>query len=164
MADVVICSQSFHWMEPKATLKEINRILKSGGIFATIDYDWPPISSWEAEKAYSDLINKERLIENSTDGISDSFSRYDKSKHLENIQRSGYFRYSREILFSNKEKCNADRFINLMLSHGGLQTILKKAPNLIEDELEEFRKTIKGIFANEEFEIDFCYRMRIGIK
>ncbi|HMM00895.1 MAG TPA: class I SAM-dependent methyltransferase [Bacilli bacterium] len=164
MADVVICSQSFHWMEPDATLKEINRILKNGGIFATIDYDWPPVSDWEAEKAYKDLINKERLIENSIEGIRNTFFRYDKTKHLENIERSGYFRYSREILFSNKEKCDARRFMNLMLSHGGLQTILRKSPNLIEEDLKKFEKTIKRIFAGKEFEIDFCYRMRIGIK
>ena len=31
-ADVVLCSQSFHWMEPFSTLTEVNRILKSGGI------------------------------------------------------------------------------------------------------------------------------------
>ena len=26
-ADVVVCSQSFHWMEPESTLQEIGRIL-----------------------------------------------------------------------------------------------------------------------------------------
>ncbi len=40
--DLVICSQSFHWMEPKSTLAEVNRILKKGGIFA-IDYDRTPL-------------------------------------------------------------------------------------------------------------------------
>ena len=30
-ADAVICSQSFHWMEPKSTLAEVNRIHKSSG-------------------------------------------------------------------------------------------------------------------------------------
>lgn len=43
MADVIVCSQSFHWMEPTETLREINRILKPGGIFATVDCDWPPV-------------------------------------------------------------------------------------------------------------------------
>lgn len=31
-ADLVTCSQSFHWMEPEETLQEVNRILKPGGI------------------------------------------------------------------------------------------------------------------------------------
>ena len=38
-ADVVVCSQSFHWMEPRSTLKEINRILNNNGIFATIEFE-----------------------------------------------------------------------------------------------------------------------------
>lgn len=45
-ADIVVCSQSFHWMEPASTLSEVHRILKPDGIFATIDYDWPPVSHW----------------------------------------------------------------------------------------------------------------------
>lgn len=37
--DIVICSQSFHWMNPTDTLKEVNRILKPNGAFSTIDCD-----------------------------------------------------------------------------------------------------------------------------
>ena len=43
MADIVNCSQSFHWMEPDRALKEIARILKTGGIFAAYDCDWHTI-------------------------------------------------------------------------------------------------------------------------
>src|SRR5258708_16982206 len=41
-ADIVTAAQSFHWMEPTATLAEIARILRPGGLFAAYDYDWPP--------------------------------------------------------------------------------------------------------------------------
>lgn len=50
-------------MEPFQTLSEINRILKDGGIFATVDCDWPPVCNWVAEKAYCDLFNKINEIE-----------------------------------------------------------------------------------------------------
>ena len=39
--DAVVCSQSFHWMEPVSTLKEADRLLVSGRVFATVDCDWP---------------------------------------------------------------------------------------------------------------------------
>ncbi|HBR30515.1 MAG TPA: class I SAM-dependent methyltransferase, partial [Clostridiales bacterium] len=58
IADVVVCSQSFHWMEPAETLAEINRILKKGGIFAAIDCDWPPVCNRQAEEAYNQLSEK----------------------------------------------------------------------------------------------------------
>lgn len=163
-ADIVICSQSFHWMNPTDTLTEVSRILKPNGVFATIDCDWPPVCSLEVELAYSQLLNKVRFIELKNKDVFKTFQRWNKDKHLQNIKQSGYFRYSRELVFMNKEKCNADRFIGIALSQGGLQTILKTQPDLIEKDIELFEKKIKSIYSNSEFDIDFCYRMRIGVK
>lgn len=163
-ADAVVCSQSFHWMEPTSTLKEINRILKGGGVFAAIDCDWPPAAKWEAEKAYMRLYDKVKDIESEVPEVRDSFIRYSKDKHLENIISSGYFTYAREILFSNTEECTKERFCNIILSQGSTQTILKKCPELIEKELDYFYKAIGTCFDKEPFDIDFCYRMRIGVK
>ena len=163
-ADAVVCSQSFHWMEPTSTLKEVNRILKKGGVFATVDCDWPPAAKWEAEKAYMQLYGRIKELEEQVPEVRDSFTRYPKNKHLENIMKSGYFTYAREILFSNREKCTKERFRNIILSQGSTQTILKKCPELIENELNIFYKAIDSCFDKEPFDIDFCYRMRIGVK
>lgn len=162
--DIAICSQSFHWMNPTDTLAEINRILKPNGVFATIDCDWPPVCSLEAELAYSQLLNKVRFIELENKDVFKTFQRWNKDKHLQNIKQSGYFRYCREVVFLNKEKCNADRFVGIALSQGGLQTILKTQPDLIENDMELFEKKIKSIYGEKEFDISFCYRMRIGVK
>ena len=62
-ADAVICSQSFHWMEPRSALSEINRVLRPGGVFATVDCDWPPVSDWRVEKKYKELFDKVLQIE-----------------------------------------------------------------------------------------------------
>lgn len=163
-ADVIVCSQSFHWMEPKSTLKEVNRILKANGVFAAIDCDWPPVTLWQAEKAYMKLYGKVKDIERNSPEINDTFIRYSKDKHLSNIQNSGYFRYTRELLFSNTEKCTADRFISIILSQGSLQTILKRLPELIADDVQDFKNTVYEMYGNKKFDIDFCYRMRLGIK
>ena len=162
--DIVICSQSFHWMNPTDTLAEVNRILKSNGVFATVDCDWPPVCCLDAEIAYSQLLNKVRFIELENEDVFKTFQRWKKDKHLKNIKQSGYFRYCREIVLLNKEKCNADRFIGIALSQGGLQTILKTQPNLIESDIELFDKKIKYIYGDSEFNISFCYRMRLGVK
>ena len=163
-ADVVICSQSFHWMNPQDTLSEVDRILRKGGVFAAVDCDWPPVSSLKAEMAYSTLFNKVRLIEEENADIHRTFNRWDKSEHLCNIRASGYFRYSREIVFSSTEPCDAERFIGLAQSQGSLQTILKLHPELIEKDYLHFRKAVFEAFENEQGEVTFCYRMRIGVK
>jgi len=54
-ADIVTCAQALHWMEPTATLAEIARILRPGGLFAAYDYDWPPTLRWELERVYQEL-------------------------------------------------------------------------------------------------------------
>lgn len=103
-------------MNPTDTLAEVNRILTPNGVFATVDCDWPPVCSLEAELAYSQLLNKVRFIELENKDVFKTFQRWNKDKHLQNIKQSGYFRYCREIVFMNKEKCNADRFIGIALS------------------------------------------------
>ncbi len=137
-ADAVVCSQSFHWMEPTSTLKEVNRILKKHGVFAVIDCDWPPVAKWEAEKAYMQLYGKVLEIESQVPDIKDTFTRYPKEKHLDNIIKSGYFTYSRELLFSNREKCTKKRFCDIILCQGSTQAILKKYPELIKKNLRYF--------------------------
>lgn len=98
-ADAVVCSQSFHWMEPVSTLAEANRILKGGGVFATVDCDWPPVCGWEAEAAFEALFEDVRSIEQSYPELGDKFEKWDKEGHLGNIERSGHFRFAREIVF-----------------------------------------------------------------
>ena len=52
----------------------------------------------------------------------------------------------------------------MALSQGGLQTILKTHPELIEKDIEQYENKIRSILHNSEFDISICYRMRIGIK
>ena len=57
-ADIITCSQSFHWMEPGSTIAEASRVLSHGGVFAAYDCDWPPTADWMAEKEYKKLIKR----------------------------------------------------------------------------------------------------------
>jgi Methylase involved in ubiquinone/menaquinone biosynthesis len=163
-ADVITCSQSFHWMNPDLTLNEVSRLLKKGGIFAVYDYDWPPVCNWEVELEYNKLLKRVIEIESTNPNLKDNFVRWDKDKHLTNVKNSGKFRYVREIVFSNSENCNAHRLIGLALSQGGLQAILKANIEEIDPFVATFKKTILDIYGDKRFEINLCYRMRIGIK
>lgn len=163
-ADAVICSQSFHWMDPALTLAEVNRILKPGGVFATVDCDWPPVCTWQAEKAYCALFDRVRGLEKSDPNLREQYVRWEKSGHLDNIRGSGYFRYCRELVFLSRETGSADRLIALSRSQGSLQNILKRKPALIADALAQFESDIRRVCGGEPFEMDFCYRMRIGVK
>ena len=163
-ADVAVCSQSFHWMEPVSTLAEVNRILRPGGVFATIDCDWPPVTDWRAEREYMRLYDLVKRLEREVPEGRDSFVRYPKDEHLANLKRSGYFSYCREVFFSNTESCTAERLIGLMLSQGSVQAVAGRRPEALQTGLKRFTDRIHAIFGGACFEIDFCYRMRIGVK
>lgn len=163
-ADIVMCSQSFHWMEPVSTLKEINRILKADGIFAAIDYDRVPVSNWIIEKEYTKLYYKILEVEQKHKDINNTFIRYSKEKHLTNIKESGYFRYVREIVFANTEKFTSKRLIEFTLSQSSLQYILKVEPDLIKSDVDSFIYLVNEVYGDLEFDIEIPYRMRLGIK
>ena len=57
-ADVITCSQSFHWMNPETTISEVSRILKKGGVFAVYDYDWLPVCDWKAELEFNKHMSR----------------------------------------------------------------------------------------------------------
>lgn len=163
-ANIVTCSQSFHWMEPKSTLEEVSRVLIEGGIFAAYDCDWPPTVDWVAEAAYMKLIEKTARIILSMPDTESKAKQWNKNEHLSNIKESKRFSFVKEIVFHNKEKCTAERYFGLALSQGGLQTILKNSPEKIEKEIEIFKNTVFNRLSGKEFEIIFSYRMRLGIK
>jgi len=144
VADVVICSQSFHWMEPNETLKEVNRILKSKGFFAVLDCDWPVTASIASEKAYLNLFKTvDELHEKYKDKLPKE-KKWSKSNHLTNIINSNYFEYVKEIVFDNVEKCDSERFIGIGLSQGQLQTLIKNNIFEIQEYIERFKNIVNN--------------------
>ncbi|MCL2106134.1 MAG: class I SAM-dependent methyltransferase [Oscillospiraceae bacterium] len=163
IADIVTCSQSFHWMEPVSTLREVRRLLKPGGVFAAYDCDWPPACCADVDLAYQLLFEKVYQIEREDEKLKKAFIQYPKNRHLENMRISGAFRYIRELVFASVEASDVERFIGIALSQSRLRAVLKQSPTLIEEELAMFHQAVERHFGSQTRRIDFCYRMRIGV-
>ncbi|CAG7653871.1 class I SAM-dependent methyltransferase [Paenibacillus allorhizosphaerae] len=162
--DVITCSQSFHWMEPESTLREVARVLREGGVFAAYDCDWPPTIHWSIEEAYERLVSKADVIIARLAQEEDRALKRDKGKHLSNLKNSGAFRYCKEILFHNIERFDAERYVGLALSQGGVQTVFKLGSSELDEDIETFRTRVAQYFSGKSLDVLFSYRMRVGVK
>lgn len=160
-ADIVCCVQSFHWMEPASTLAEVERILHPGGVFATVDCDWPPTFNWQVEQAYFALMKRVKELERQLGGTA---QQWPKDKHLENIINSNRFRYAREVMLHQVEPGSAERLAGVPLSLGSVQDLLKRGVSEEEIGLPAFRRVAVDTLGDHTIPWYFTYRVRIGVK
>jgi ubiquinone/menaquinone biosynthesis C-methylase UbiE len=162
-ADLVTCSQSFHWMDPTPTLAETARILRPGGVFAAYDYDVVPVCDWEAEQAFRSLLDRRRAFRVARGTYSGS-DRWPKESHLERIEASGHFHYVREVVLHSVEEGSAGRLIGLAYSVG------LPVPEADDDDVErelryrEFEDDVHRVLGNRELPFRFGYRVRLGVR
>ncbi len=162
-ADIVTISQALHWMQPNPTFQEAARILRPNGVFAAIDCDWPPVIHPEVEMAYNAVMDKTRAIE-AQFGYSEKVAYVDKNSHLRNMQTSGQFRYTREIVLHSLETGGAERIVGLAISQGHVSTCLKKGHSEDELGLTHLRTVALRMMQEKNWDWYFCYRVRVGVK
>jgi len=159
VADVITCSQSFHWMEPEPTLAEAARILRSGGVFAVYDYDWPPVVHPDVEAAFEEMVQRigmRRALRGQP--------RHTKDMHLDRIRDSGHFRYVREIVLHSRERGSAARIVGMALSLGPLTVMLKEGVSEEEVGLAALREAAHRALGEREVGLFLCYRVRLGVR
>ena len=159
IADIVICSQAFHWMEPDSTIKEVSRILKKGGIFAVIDADTFPVIDLRIEKENSDIQDTIEILDKKQNLII-----YPRSQHLKNMINSNQFQYCKEICFCNEVLYDRDRFEKYVYSKGGMQNAIKNNYEPVISKLEGFNSMLNDVFKDGTKEAIFSYKIKIGVK
>lgn len=158
VADIVTCSQSFHWMEAGPTLAEAARILRPAGVFAAYDYDWPPVVHWEVEAAFEEMVQGlglRRALRGQP--------RHTKDMHLDRIRDSGLFRYTREVMLHSHERGSAERIVGMALSLGPMTVMLKDGVSEEEIGLAALREAAARALGEREVEMFLGYRVRLGV-
>ncbi|MHB8628599.1 MAG: class I SAM-dependent methyltransferase [Aggregatilineales bacterium] len=163
-ADIVTISQALHWMEPTSTFAEIARLLRSGGVFAAIDNDFPAIVDWEAEAAEDAFMALGREVSVRYGYDPDARRKWRKDGHLERIKASGHFHYTREFAVHHVETGSADRMVGLTLSQASIQWMIKHGISADEMGLTKYRAEAHRILGDGQCAFYFTYRVRIGVK
>jgi len=121
-ADIVTCAQSLHWMEPGATLAEVARILRPGGVFAAYNYRSLLTGSWEVDQAAA-------AVRSAVGRLRRELALDRGKRHWpvgrERLERSGLFRFVAETSVHSVETGDADRVLGFLLSEGSVTTLLE---------------------------------------
>ena len=162
-ADLVTCSQSFHWMEPVPTLAEAARLLRPGGVFAAYDYDVPPVLHPEIDAAYSEYLRRRRHWREQHE-VQAGWTRRAKHEHLDRIRESGHFRFAREAVLHDAADVGVDDVVGFARSLGLVPEL--RALGVTEEELgltrlEEITRRIVG---DRRVRWVLGYRVRLGVK
>jgi SAM-dependent methyltransferase len=162
-ADVVTCSQSFHWMEPAPVLAEAARLLRRGGVFAAYDYDVPPVVQPEVDAAFVAHLQARRAARERL-GLEPCAIRWPKEGHLERIRESGKFRFAREMLCHGFAEADGDQIVRLAESLGGPRDIFGGAAPEVDETFAALRRAAGTLVGEQPTPIVVCYRIRAGVR
>lgn len=162
-ADLVVCMQSLHWMEPAGTFQEAARVLRPGGVFAACDYEWPPgTGSARVEAAYDDSAAAARRFEKEL-GLEAGLQQWDKAGHLARMQQSGCFAYTRELLLTHIDEGNAERLVGVLLSQGYVQQVLRRGVGEAALAIPALRQLADTVLGPAPQPWHWSARVRIGV-
>ena len=161
-ADLVTCSQSFHWMEPEPTLAEAARILRAGGVFAAYDYDYPPFVHPEVDAVYAEhLVRRARLRDEHR--VEAGWTRMPKMGHLERIRESGHFRYARELVLHDELEAGAEELLGFAHSLGLVPELRGLGATDEDLGLAALEQAVRRVVGDLRVAVLFGYRVRLGV-
>jgi SAM-dependent methyltransferase len=163
-ADIVTCVQAFHWMNPDATLAEVGRVLRSGGVFAAIDYDGPASLDWEVEAAGYRFVQAAEALR-VQHGLPERARFWPKSGHLAAIQRGGIFAYVKEVVVHSVEYGTPARFVDEAANRAVeyLEALHERGVTDQQLGLDEFRAVAVRTITPETSWY-YGFRVRLGVR
>ena len=162
-ANVVVCMQALHWMDPFATFAEAARILVPGGAFVACDYDWPPNSgSWEADAAFDRCFRQARKLEDEH-RVAEKVVHWDKDSHFQRMQQCGHFRFLKDTFLHHRDMGNAERLVGLMMSQGFVRALLKAGITEEQIGIPEFRDVVQRALGEKMRPFYWGAEVRVGV-
>lgn len=150
-------------MEPTATLAEVARILRPGGVFAAYDYDWPPLVTLQTDALFHLFMGRTFELAEAR-GVQAALSGWEKSGHLERMHASGHFSLVKEMALHNIEPCDADRFIGMAKSNIVEGLLARGVVTPDEIGLDAFEQATQEAIPASVNTWFVSYRVRLGVK
>jgi SAM-dependent methyltransferase len=153
-ADIVTCSQSFHWMNRRPAIAEIARIMRRGAVFAAYDYSLPPFIHPALDEAFDAVLDWSGLTPRHP-----PIERY-----LKSLQRSGRFRGVRSFAMESAEVGDAKRVIDLATSLGSVADRLENKSGRRSPEWKHFVRTASRTLGHSRNRFWWTYSVVLATK
>ena len=162
-ADLVTCSQSFHWMAREPVLAEAARILRPAGVFAAYDYDTPPAVHPDVHKAFADHLRLRRHFRDVHE-VAAGWTRAPKTEHLAAIRESGHFAFVRELVLHDEGDAGVEEVLGLARSLGLVPEL--RALGVTDEELglTRLEETARRVLGRRTLPWLIGYRVRLGVR
>ena len=162
-ADLVTCSQSFHWMAREPVLAEAARILRPAGVFAAYDYDMPPVVHPEVDQVFTEHLVLRRHFRDVHE-VSAGWTRAPKTEHLAAIRESGHFAFVRELVLHDEGEAGVEEVLGLARSLGLVPELRALGVSDEELGLTRLEETARRVLGRRTLPWLIGYRVRLGVK
>lgn len=163
-ADIVICSQAFHWMNTIETLNQVNRILRPGGVFAILDYEIMPMGNYAIEKCFFDFVQDvDEYISNHSLNAQ-PYPKMAEHSYIQILDQSGNYSFIRKIHFSSSQEYDSKRLTALAASQGKVFNALRSHEEGLSKRLDTFYAEMDALCASNTVNLDFAYTVYLGVK
>jgi SAM-dependent methyltransferase len=167
-ADVVICHQALHWMEPVPTLAEVARLLPPGGAFAAYDHPvMPALLDWRADRALRAFERDSKALRplpGDRPVPQNVKQRWMPDGHGQRLLDSGHFCHVCELHFHHQSWGTVDDLIAYCLAIDGVHRLLTACRPEIGEQLQTLESEVRREMGEEAFPWLWSYRVWVGIR
>lgn len=148
-ADIAVCANSLHWMEPQGLFKELERVLRPGGVFAAFYCNQYPLTGNEEMDQFIDEFRRNTMALDSKHNITTPARRSRREEHLSDMQNSGCFTATHTLTLRKSDSGNAERLIALADTNGFVRSLLKFGLNESEIGLDTLREDAERLLGDD---------------
>lgn len=164
LADIVTCSQSFHWMEPESTLAEVARVLRPGGVFAAYHYRMNPATGIVELDAATDATAEHVCRLEAEHGLKKATRFFGKAGHTQALRDSGAFAFVNEVTLHQEGTTSAERLVGGFETFGALQTLRRMGVGDDELGLTELRAVAERHLGEGAVPTHVSYQVSLGVR
>ena len=162
-ADIVFIMQAIHWMEPGPTWREIVRLLRPGGVLASVHADMPPMIDPRVDSAIRDVeLTANRVTARRR--LDPEERKWGREEHLRTLAKTGRFAFHREIGLHDTDEGDAARAMGLAMSMGDTAKALKYGVAERELKLDVLRRIARQVMGRRRQPWLWTYSALIAVR